>query len=83
MDLQGAELNALKGLGNLLKKTKYIISEVSFIPQYYNQCTFKQIDNYLTKKGFFNKVLIKVNDFFGDAFYINKDLGIPWTGTIT
>tara|TARA_Y100001937_G_C7079918_1_gene312419 strand:- start:250 stop:1086 length:837 start_codon:yes stop_codon:yes gene_type:complete len=54
LDLQGAELNALKGLD--LKYFNQIISifvEVSFDSYYKNAPLFPKIDEFLTERGFF------------------------------
>jgi len=53
LDLQGNELNALKGMENFLIKTiKAILLEVSFNNQYENTPTLFEIGEYLEKFGF-------------------------------
>ena len=52
MDLQGAELVALKSASELLRRIKYIHSEVSYIPAYEGQCLFDELDEYLRGYGF-------------------------------
>jgi FkbM family methyltransferase len=47
MDLQGAELLALKGGRNVLRHTKVIHTEVSFRPMYQNQVLFWELDKHL------------------------------------
>lgn len=47
LDVQGFELEALKGMGPLLTDVKYIICEVSFKKIYQNQALFLEIANYL------------------------------------
>lgn len=47
LDIQGFELEALKGMGNLLHHVKYILCEVSFKKLYQNQALFLDIANYL------------------------------------
>ncbi len=52
MDLQGNELNALKGIGNLLNNVKGICSEVGLIPYYEGHSLYNEIYNYLKTFGF-------------------------------
>ena len=47
LDIQGFELEALKGMGALLRHVKYILCEVSFKKLYHNQALFLDIANYL------------------------------------
>ncbi|WP_114936912.1 FkbM family methyltransferase [Mucilaginibacter endophyticus] len=47
LDVQGFELEVLKGLGDWLNSAKYIICEVSFKEYYYGQAQFLDIANYL------------------------------------
>ena len=59
LDIQGYELEALKGFGNLLKDIDYILVEVSFQEIYKNQPFADEIINFLEKKNFF---IIKKNN---------------------
>jgi len=52
MDLQGYELEALKGCGDFLSKIEVIYAEVNFIKIYENQPVFSEIDVFLSSKGF-------------------------------
>ena len=78
MDIQGAELIALKGAKNLLdkKSIKLIYLEVSFIPQYDNSPLFSDIDIYLRSfeykfYGIYNLTYSSESKlFYGDALYI-------------
>lgn len=47
LDIQGYELEALKGLDHWLQATQYIICEVSFKEYYYGQPLFMEIAGYL------------------------------------
>ena len=47
MDVQGAELEVLKGFENLLKKVKFIISESSISENYIGGSTFLEMHKYL------------------------------------
>lgn len=70
IDIQGAELLALKGFGDLLNEVKYIYTEVNTNTLYKECALINEIDEYLTKFGF-RRVETKMTEFeWGDAFYI-------------
>ncbi|MEO6852039.1 MAG: FkbM family methyltransferase [Mucilaginibacter sp.] len=48
LDVQGFELEVLKGLGKYLNQVSYLIVEVSFKKYYYEQALFLDIANYLS-----------------------------------
>jgi FkbM family methyltransferase len=52
MDLQGAELRALKGLGDKIFSVRFIILEMSFESYYHGEYLFADIDRFLIQKGF-------------------------------
>lgn len=77
LDLQGYELEALKGAGDLLGRIKIIITEVEFVPLYENQPLFGDIDLFLRNAGF---RLLNLYELYthpdgqltsGDAVYLN------------
>lgn len=77
LDLQGYELQALKGAGQLLERVKVIVTEVEFVPLYENQPLFGDIDVFLRQAGF---RLLNLYDLYthpdgqltsGDAVYLN------------
>jgi FkbM family methyltransferase len=74
MDLQGAELIALKSLGEKIKNIKYIYTEVSFKPIYTNQVLFNEINEFLTSKGFLLCNKLDYNSWQDDAIYKNIKL---------
>ena len=49
LDIQGYELEALKGFGNLLQDNDYILVEVSFQEIYKNQPFANEIINFLNR----------------------------------
>jgi hypothetical protein len=69
-DIQGAELMALQGAGDLIKNIKVINVEVN-TKQVYKGCPLiSDIDNYLSKYGF-KRILTKITpQGWGDALYI-------------
>lgn len=52
MDLQGAELLALKGLGNYIETVKYIHTEVSHKEMYTGQVMYNALNDYILTYGF-------------------------------
>ena len=58
IDVQGAELDVLKGSKKLLKNVLKIISEVEFVPMYQDQPLFGDISTFLNQHGFmFNRFI--------------------------
>ena len=57
MDTQGSELLVLKGAKNILKKIKFIKTEVSDFESYKGCCQLKDIDKFMKRNGF--KAVIK------------------------
>lgn len=55
IDVQGFEMNVLKGSEEFLSSFKYIYSECSYVELYKGQVLFSEINNYLTRKGFLKK----------------------------
>ncbi|WP_205943487.1 FkbM family methyltransferase [Pedobacter polaris] len=52
LDIQGYELEALKGATAILQHTKYIIMEVSFIEYYKNQPLFEEVILFMNSHNF-------------------------------
>ena len=83
IDLQGYELNAIKSLGEKIKKVKYIITECSIQSTYINGCNFIDLNKYLENNGFKYIVSNKFGTKFPDltlkgfsefdALFINSD----------
>lgn len=71
MDIQGAELVALKGAREYLKKIKSIWLEVENTPLYKNQPLKKDIEAFMLAQGF-RKVMDTVDEIAGDQFYVNE-----------
>jgi FkbM family methyltransferase len=75
LDLQGAELEVLKGAQEALKNTLSIHCEVSRTQLYKSQPTFKDIDEFLTSAGFaLVKHDLEGENYSGDALYLRKEL---------
>jgi FkbM family methyltransferase len=74
IDIQGAELLALKGMGDLLKYYDYLYLEINKDYVYKNCCLVNEIDDYL-KNFNFERVETKwTTQNWGDGFYVKKNL---------
>ncbi len=75
LDIQGAELHALKGASDILHSVSHIYTEVSNIELYSGAPLAWEIDLYLTNLGF-KKVMTRnlPKDGWGDVLYINTKL---------
>ncbi|ARJ49528.1 FkbM family methyltransferase [Candidatus Pelagibacter sp. RS40] len=79
LDVQGYELEVLKGSLKILKRINYLLIEVSKSKIYKNQATEKQIINYLKKRNFFplkstkNTKINKTNFLQRDILFKRKD----------
>lgn len=72
IDIQGAELLALKGMNNLLLNFDYIYLEVNEEEVYKGCGLIKEIDDYLETYKF-KRVETKITPYkWGDAFYIKE-----------
>lgn len=69
MDLQGAELLALKGLGRYLDSVKYIHTEVSHKEMYSGQVMYSELNNYILTNGFTIKNSLSLNGWQEDIIY--------------
>ena len=69
IDIQGAELLALKGMGDLLNHFDYLYLEVNEEPLYQDCALIGEIDEYVKQYGF-KRVETKMTRFkWGDAYY--------------
>jgi len=77
LDLQGYEMEALKGGLSMLERTRIITTEVEFVPLYDDQPLFADIDPFIRAQGF---RLLNLYDLWshpdgqltsGDATYLN------------
>ena len=73
LDIQGAELHALRGAGRELSKVMAIYTEVNF-EEVYKECSLMaDIDSYLEGFGFKRVLLCRTLAGWGDALYLHKD----------
>lgn len=74
LDLQGAELQVLKGATNTLNKIGYIITEVSIRKLYKKNDSFKQLRRYLHSQNYLLvRAEINYTTGWGEALFIRKD----------
>lgn len=80
IDVQGSDLDVLKGLEENINNVRMIFTEVSFKKIYENSATFFEVFDFLTKKGF---ILIDLYPVYrgvdsellqSDALFINSNL---------
>jgi len=72
IDLQGAELSAMKGLGDYLKYFDYIYTEIN-IGQVYKNCpVLFELDTFLHQQGFIRVETYLTPRQWGDAFYLKR-----------
>ena len=73
LDIQGAELKALKGMEEYLNGVDYLYTEVNSDYVYKNCALVTELDEYLLKFGLHRVETQWCEDFrWGDAFYIRK-----------
>jgi FkbM family methyltransferase len=73
LDIQGAELLALKSFGELIKNFNYIYTEVNIASIYKNCALITEIDEYLNNYNF-ERVETTITQFeWGDALYLKKN----------
>jgi FkbM family methyltransferase len=70
LDIQGVELQALKGFGKYLDGVKYIYTEVNSGEVYKGNDFIEDLDNFLNEFGFVRKETQMTHFEWGDAFYI-------------
>jgi FkbM family methyltransferase len=73
-DCQGADLEVLKGFGDLLSapNIKLIKSEVELNEQYKNGSSHEKINEYLSKLGFEFRWYFHTADGWGDHYWVRK-----------
>ena len=79
IDVEGYELEVLRGGTNVLQNIDYILTEISFKPLYKKQTSFEEIDNFLKKhnfrhKGYINEVFLpgEAKPLQADALFVKE-----------
>lgn len=73
IDIQGTELLALKGMGEILNNFDYVYIEVNKKHLYKDCALVEDIDNYLEKFNFVRVLTYWTDQEWGDAFYLKKN----------
>ena len=77
LDIQGVELEALKGLGTHFENIRWIYTEVNKGEVYKNCAQVSEIDAFLKTKGFKRIATRWVkNQGWGDALYVRKNVSV-------
>lgn len=80
LDIQGAELRALKGYGERIRELKWIYTEVNKVELYEGCALVSEIDDFLASFGF-KRVCTRWwrNHGWGDALYISSEYDSNYT----
>jgi FkbM family methyltransferase len=75
LDVQGAELHVLRGLGRLIESLDYVYTEVNEKELYRNCALLEDLDEFMNFNGF-SRVCLRRNgrSGWGDALYVRSDL---------
>lgn len=72
LDIQGVELNALKGAGDLLNNVDAIYTEVNVKHLYKDCALLHEVDQYLASYGFQKVCEVILHSGWGDALYVKR-----------
>jgi FkbM family methyltransferase len=76
LDIQGAELKALKGMGELISQVKWIYTEINLKALYEGSCTMYELDAFLDSYDFRRCATSwDSSKLWGDALYV-KNAGV-------
>ena len=77
LDIQGAELKALEGMGHLLENITWIYSEVNKIELYKDCALISDLDLFLSNKGF-KRIATRWawHSGWGDALWVRTELNV-------
>jgi FkbM family methyltransferase len=70
LDIQGAELLALKGASDILSHIDYIYCEVNVKELYENCALLPELDSFLKSHNFIRVKTVMTHHGWGDAFYV-------------
>lgn len=76
LDIQGAELEALKGLGDKIEQVRWIFTEVNRREMYSGIPLVGELDDFLAQQGFERVVTLWYPAGWGDALYARKGGGV-------
>lgn len=78
MDVQGAELLVLAGLGDMLERVAFIHMEVEFFEIYKGQALFPEVDRLLRERGFRLAGFTSYSQYAADAMYVGPGVVFPF-----
>ena len=78
LDIQGFELEALRGAQTTLESTSAVLCEICFEEYYHGQCSFEDVTAFLSARGFCVFALSRVTDLgrplsVADVLYVRRD----------
>jgi hypothetical protein len=77
IDIQGAELRALRGATRTLQSIDAINIEINFEEMYAGCAQVEDIDDFLAELGFDRvATLTPYHSFWGDALYVRRNLAL-------
>lgn len=74
LDIQGAELHALRGSTHTLKNVKWIYAEVSYEKLYKDAALEPELTRFLDKRGFIKLEEVDSGMGWGDVLYVRENL---------
>lgn len=77
LDIQGAELEALRGLGSKIHEVKAIYCEVNLKELYQGAPLFTELCDWLHERGFSLADIVKLDEGWGDGLWLNNDFHNP------
>lgn len=77
MDVQGAALHALRGLGERLRTVRYLVAEIETRPLYHGQDLYPEVAAHLAAHGLKPVAQVKRDDWFSDYLFVNRRTR-PW-----
>ena len=72
IDVQGFELEVLKGSTDTLKNVEYIIAEINNTQLYEGGCMVEELDQFLTQFNLYRAETNWIGGTWGDGFYIKR-----------
>lgn len=72
LDIQGAELEALRGLGKRLEAVRWVYCEVNRTPLYKGIPLVGEVDEFMEAQGFRRVVTVWRPENWGDALYVRS-----------
>jgi len=75
IDVQGAELHVIRGMGDLINNFDYVMAEVNDAELYEGCALFPELSAYLGRYGFVMQTKSMTKYEWGDAFFVKSNAG--------